>query len=356
MSVESPAAVLVDPNNPTKIAAISDATLTGTEAGLVVRSLPGIAGQQTMAASQPVVVAVNQTAIPVSAASLPLPAGASTSAKQPALGTAGTPSVDVLTIQGRSGMTPVAVSGSVSTGGLTDAELRASNVPTVNDSVVKFGYEVTTEYATLIQGVVEKTVPEYGDKTTQILTITSKGGLRVDGSEYIQPVAVASVPNPKATFAACILDLPVAAAATDVFSITGSSLRTQRIRRVIISGYQTTAGLISIALVKRSTANSGGTSTNPSKVAQDSSSISSTATINAYTANPTTGALVGIVRARKMFLGSLVVPGDTIICDFSSVNDEAVVLRGTSQVLAVNLAGATISGGTLSIALEYTEE
>jgi hypothetical protein len=40
------------------------------------------------------------TAQPVSAASLPLPTGASTSAKQPALGTAGTASTDVITVQG----------------------------------------------------------------------------------------------------------------------------------------------------------------------------------------------------------------------------------------------------------------
>jgi hypothetical protein len=40
------------------------------------------------------------TAVPVSAASLPLPTGAATSAKQPALGTAGSASADVLSVQG----------------------------------------------------------------------------------------------------------------------------------------------------------------------------------------------------------------------------------------------------------------
>lgn len=46
---------------------------------------------------------------PISAASLPLPTGAATSAKQPALGTAGTSSVDVITVQGRTSMTPLLV-------------------------------------------------------------------------------------------------------------------------------------------------------------------------------------------------------------------------------------------------------
>lgn len=44
---------------------------------------------------------------PVSAASLPLPTGASTAAKQPALGTAGSASSDVITVQGIASMTPI---------------------------------------------------------------------------------------------------------------------------------------------------------------------------------------------------------------------------------------------------------
>lgn len=44
---------------------------------------------------------------PVSASALPLPTGASTAAKQPALGTAGTASTDVLTVQGIASMTPL---------------------------------------------------------------------------------------------------------------------------------------------------------------------------------------------------------------------------------------------------------
>ena len=59
-----------------------------------------------------VVVATNQAAVAISAASLPLPTGAATAAKQPALGTAGSASSDVLTIQGITSMTPLSVSQS----------------------------------------------------------------------------------------------------------------------------------------------------------------------------------------------------------------------------------------------------
>lgn len=61
--------------------------------------------------------------VPVSAASLPLPAGASTAAKQPALGTAGSASADVLSIQGVASMTPVKVDGSAVTQPVSVASL-----------------------------------------------------------------------------------------------------------------------------------------------------------------------------------------------------------------------------------------
>lgn len=54
-------------------------------------------------------------ALPISAAALPLPAGASTAAKQPALGTAGAASADVLSVQGVAGMTALKVDGSAVT-------------------------------------------------------------------------------------------------------------------------------------------------------------------------------------------------------------------------------------------------
>jgi hypothetical protein len=60
---------------------------------------------------------------PVSAASLPLPSGASTSAKQPALGTAGTPSADVITVQGVTSMIALKVDGSGVTQPISAASL-----------------------------------------------------------------------------------------------------------------------------------------------------------------------------------------------------------------------------------------
>ena len=80
-----------------------------------LRQLPVSLGQLASAASLSVVLASDQSTVPISAASLPLPSGASTAAKQPALGTAGSASADVLTVQGIASMTALKVDGSAVT-------------------------------------------------------------------------------------------------------------------------------------------------------------------------------------------------------------------------------------------------
>ena len=78
------------------------------------------------------ITAVNTGAVVVS--SSVLPSGAATAVKQPALGTAGTPSADVLTVQGTASMTALKVDGSAVTQPVsaTDLDIR----PLVNTDVV----------------------------------------------------------------------------------------------------------------------------------------------------------------------------------------------------------------------------
>ncbi len=76
---------------------------------------------------------------PVSATALPLPAGAATAAKQPAIGTAGTPSADVVSVQGVANGTPqnvetVSRSASVDRGGTVTAGGTAQTFMAANTS------------------------------------------------------------------------------------------------------------------------------------------------------------------------------------------------------------------------------
>jgi hypothetical protein len=71
---------------------------------------------------------------PVSAASLPLPTGAATAAKQPALGTSGAASTDVITVQGIAGGIALPVSVTSIFGTRTDTYTVAANGVTINAS------------------------------------------------------------------------------------------------------------------------------------------------------------------------------------------------------------------------------
>jgi hypothetical protein len=171
--------------------------------------------------------------------------------------------------------------------------------------------------------------------------------------------AVSLVDGQKATYAASITGLASAASATDIFTITGSATKTIRITRLEVSGQATTAAAAQVVVLKRSTANTAGTSTNPAAVPYDSASAAATATLNAYTANPTTGTLVGNVRAEYVFLAApatATVGSDKLFLDFGARPAQAIVLRGITQVLAINLNGATVTGGAFDINIEFTEE
>lgn len=84
------------------IGAIADAAWSGTGSGTVVAIQKAIYGKLA-------------GTVAISAAALPLPTGAATAAKQPAIGTAGTPSADVLSIQGIPSMTPLIIAGNTTT-------------------------------------------------------------------------------------------------------------------------------------------------------------------------------------------------------------------------------------------------
>lgn len=159
------------------------------------------------------------------------------------------------------------------------------------------------------------------------------------------------------SYSATIVNLVPALLATDIFTITGSATKTVLIKNITISGTQTTAGSTNLLLVKRSTANSGGTSSAPTMVSHDSSDSAATAVVRAYTANPTLGTLVGALNAIKQYFPTLTgVPSVEEYYFGDAPFKKEIVLRGTSQVLAVNLNGATVAGGNLDISIEWTEE
>lgn len=151
---------------------------------------------------------------------------------------------------------------------------------------------------------------------------------------------------------------------TDFCTLTGSATKNVRVRRVIFSALSSTVQSDPIAVVKRSTANSGGTSVTMTAVPYDSTNSLTNSTSNAatavariYSVNPTLGTLVGLLSDPYYTFGNLTtgVGGGAFTFQFGALGSP-VVLRGVAQVLAVNLNSQTFISGQGSCTFEWTEE
>lgn len=152
-----------------------------------------------------------------------------------------------------------------------------------------------------------------------------------------------------------------AANPTDIFTLTGSSTKVIRVKRIGVSGSATNPATRDLLVIKRSTANTGGTSTTPSVVPLDSDDVAGTAVFRAYTANPTVGTSIGEIRRFKLVIPQAVPLGGVGASrvedfTFADLGQKSVVLRGTSEVLSINMNGVTLTGGSMDCFIEWTEE
>jgi hypothetical protein len=185
----------------------------------------------------------------------------------------------------------------------------------------------------------------------------NQNSLQINNSFQGDEVPVRVKNNYVQTYSAAITGLAVANNATDIFTITGSATKTVRIKHISMDGTQTTAGNINVQLIKRSTANSAGTSTVPTAVSFDSVNAAATATVRAYTANPTLGTTVGTIHSEKLFVPTTTTVGDELKFDWSYEDGTQLpTLRGTGEVLAINLNATTVSGNNFNIDIIWTEE
>lgn len=167
----------------------------------------------------------------------------------------------------------------------------------------------------------------------------------------------ASVPWGYPSFRGGVSALALAAAATDIFTISGSPKCVTAVTRLWISGSATAAAPLKISIIKRSAANTGGTSTNPSLVSADSADKTGPfSTLTAYTVNPgALGTAVGTEMTIDIPVGTATAPSNPVAIDLTMNGMKPIVLRDVTEVLAINLAGATYAGGVVSITAEIME-
>ena len=160
------------------------------------------------------------------------------------------------------------------------------------------------------------------------------------------------------TYSASIISLTPASSATDVFTITGSATKGVYPLSMSCTGVSTAAASQAVQMILRSTANTAGTSTAPTVAQYDSTSSAATATVAAYTANPTVGTQAGIVGVGLMqTLAPASVGNYGVTFTFNQLGaPQALVLRGTNQVLAFSLNGVSAAAGTvLTCNVTWTE-
>lgn len=149
---------------------------------------------------------------------------------------------------------------------------------------------------------------------------------------------------------------------TDLFCLSGSASKTVYVTMFGQAGNATAATLETTYFIKRSAANTGGTSTTPTPVSIDSTNAAATAVMTVYTAAPSLGTAVGTLAIVTFNFAALTAPGTfSNIYTFATTEglntyQQPITLRGTSESLCANFNGAAWPlGGTDLITVEWTE-
>lgn len=176
------------------------------------------------------------------------------------------------------------------------------------------------------------------------------------GIAYASSPSDGSIPS----YAVGFSSIPTAASATDIMAILNpaSSGHIVHIKKIAISGLATTTTGAEFSVLKRTTADSGGTSTTRNPIPLDSSDPGSSTLAYGFTANPTLGNQVpGLIADRFVTLTPLS-SGVTIapmIIDFTAFGSRSLTLQQGEEAV-VNMNAKTVSGSSVSVDIIETEE
>lgn len=172
----------------------------------------------------------------------------------------------------------------------------------------------------------------------------------------------------KATYRAVSIGLAPASSATDIFCISGSATKMVKVTGLNIYGTAGTLVTVPAVILRRAVVDTGGTAAstiaNPANTIgkSDNNNPTATATLIAYTANPT------IVDASPTYVAAANATFTVTSAGTSAVNTQftfganlpqftqQLVLRGIAEQVCLNLQAATISSGLLNITISWTEE
>jgi hypothetical protein len=161
------------------------------------------------------------------------------------------------------------------------------------------------------------------------------------------------------TYSYVINDYAPATSATDMLTICGSATKTIRVLRVQAGGDATAASIYDVYLYKRTTANTGGTATNPTPAKRDSQDAAASATLSLYSANPSGLGTGTMFRGGHALLAAATSPSVAplwIDWVFGNTGERQVILRGAAECLAVSNNGNSVPSGTsIYITIDWEE-
>jgi hypothetical protein len=165
-------------------------------------------------------------------------------------------------------------------------------------------------------------------------------------------LVVRSLPYEPIRYAAATDGFAVVATPTDIFEIKGSGTKTVRVKKITVSGRTTSGSPVAciIKALKRSTANTAGTAVTTTMVPLDSTSAAATAAVKHYTANPTLGTLVGNIRTH-----SITFQAAGLLQIIEMTFETPLILRGTSETLAINFNSTSVTGSSICCYVEWDE-
>lgn len=197
-----------------------------------------------------------------------------------------------------------------------------------------------------------------------LTTLASAQCAQVSGINSVPVPGITCASEPiVTTYGATSVGVVPASAATDLACITGSATKTIRLQYVRVSGSAGTLINVPITLLKRASADTGGTPATstalPVPYSLDSSNAAASATTIAYTANPTvvdtTPGILDNDIVALVTTGTASTNG-AIVFDYSARNFmQAPVLRGIAQQVCVNLNATTVTSGVVNVTFRWTE-
>lgn len=194
-----------------------------------------------------------------------------------------------------------------------------------------------------------------GDTTPQPI----RGGKEYTDANSNLTTNVAFTPEDgwKATYSATVVSNAAYATPTDLLVLPGSATKTVRLVRFDISSAATAAGMYTVHLVKRTAANSGGTSAAMTITKFDSNDAAATAAPVTYSVVPTSVGAGSDIAAIRLFQATLTTQPERLVFLFGNGPMEAVVLRGVAQAFAVNFGAVALpSGSIFDMTIYWTEE